>query len=155
MAIHRFTSVALAVGLLVPAAAQREREASAEQALVALEQRWLTAEDDPAALESILADDFVHVLPAGFVSKREQLDFMRSHPVPAAQRPRSKRFDDLRVRVFGTAGVATGMVVATLPDGKVRKTVFTDVFAYRDGRWQAVNAQETPLGDSPGRAGGL
>lgn len=26
--------------------------------------------------------------------------------------------------------------------GLVTKTVFTDVFVYRDGRWQAVNAQE-------------
>ena len=25
------------------------------------------------------------------------------------------------------------------------RTVFTDVFAYRDGRWVAINAQETPV----------
>jgi hypothetical protein len=107
-----------------------------------LERRWLASEDDPSALETILADDFIHVLPAGFVTKREQLDYMRGHPAPAAGG--SKRFEDLRVRVYCTAAVATGIVVATAADGHVRKTMFTDVFVYRDGRWQAVNAQELP-----------
>ncbi|HEX4567222.1 MAG TPA: DUF4440 domain-containing protein [Vicinamibacterales bacterium] len=60
----------------------------------------------------------------------------------AAQR---QRFEELRVRVFGTAAIATGIVAATATDGKTRKTAFTDVFAHRDGRWSAVNAQETPL----------
>jgi len=139
-----FTSLTLALVLLQSSSAQRGT-AAAQQALVELENRWLASEDDPSALEAILADDFVHVLPTGFVSKREQIDFMRQHPAPAADRPAAKRFDDLRVRVFGAAGVATGIVVATMPDGKIRKTVFTDVFAYRNGRWQAVNAQETPF----------
>jgi len=120
------------------------------QALEDIERRWLAAEDDPSALESILAEDFIHVLPRGFVTKREQIDFMRSHPAP--KDGSTKRFEDLRVRVFGTAGVVTGIVAATTPDGKVQKTIFTDVFAYRNGRWQAVNAQELPLDESAHRA---
>lgn len=36
-------------------------------------------------------------------------------------------------------------------DGKLRKTIFTDVFAYRAGRWQAVNAQELPFEESARR----
>ena len=47
------------------------------------------------------------------------------------------------MRIYGTAGIVNGMVVAADNAGSVvKKTVFTDVFAYRDGRWQAVNAQE-------------
>jgi hypothetical protein len=114
-----------------------------QQAVEALERRWLTAENDPDALETILADDFIHVLPTGFVTKREQIDFMRAHPAP--QDGTTRRFDDLRVRVYGTAALANGIVVAASPDGKVQKTIFTDVFAYRGGRWQAVNAQELPM----------
>lgn len=117
-------------------------DARQRDALEALERRWLAAENDPSALEAILADDFIHVLRMGFVSKREQIDFMRSHPAPADGTTR--RFDDLRVRVYGTAGIVTGAVIATRPDGKSEKTLFTDVFAFRDGRWQAVNAQELP-----------
>jgi hypothetical protein len=47
------------------------------------------------------------------------------------------------VRIYGTAGIVNGMVVATDKSGAVvKKSVFTDVFAYRNGHWQAVNAQE-------------
>src|SRR6266496_1533490 len=110
-----------------------------EEQLLQLEKKWLAAEDDPTVLESILADDFVHVLPVGFVSKKEQLDYLRSHP-PAQRRP--KHFEELRVRVFDSAAVVIGVVVATAADGKTHRTLFTDVFAFRTGKWQAVNAQE-------------
>lgn len=100
--------------------------------------------NDSEALKSILADDFIHVLPVGFVTKREQLSYMRSHP---SSRREAKRSEDLRVRIFGSAGVVNGIVVATGADGKARRTIFTDVFAYRHGKWQAVNAQELPLGE--------
>src|SRR5215467_16211316 len=117
-------------------------ESDQQRALIQLEQHWLEVEDNPDALESILADDFIHVLPIGFVTKAEQLKYMRAHPAPE----RTKRhFDDLRVRVYGSAGVANGIVVAVANNGKVQKTIFTDVFAYRNGKWQAVNAQELPL----------
>src|SRR5262245_20853097 len=125
--------IAFAVVLLFPLAALRQTtppvapDVRAQQAVENLERHWLEVEDDPDALESILADDFLHVLPMGMVSKRQQLDYMRSHPTP--KDPNSKRFEDLRVRVYGTAAVATGIVVATARDGKVRKTAFTDVFA--------------------------
>jgi Domain of unknown function (DUF4440) len=129
--------IALALVLLA------QSSAPAQQAVEALERHWLAVEHDPAALDDILADDFVHVLPQGIVTKAEQLAFMRAHPAPPDGATR--RFDDLRVRVYGTAAVATGIVVATMPDGRTQRTAFTDVFAYRGGRWRAVNAQETPL----------
>ncbi|HEX5474121.1 MAG TPA: nuclear transport factor 2 family protein [Vicinamibacterales bacterium] len=115
---------------------------SPKQAIVDLEQTWLASEDNPSALESILADDFVHVLSSGFVTKGEQLDFMRRHPAP---RSGDRHFQDLRVRVYGSAAIANGIVAARAADGKPQKTIFTDVFAYRNGKWQAVNAQELPL----------
>jgi hypothetical protein len=112
-----------------------------EQDLLQLEKKWLDAEDDPTVLESILADDFVHVLPLGFVTKREQIDYLRSHPTAKRE---TRHFEGLRVRIFGRAGVVNGIVVATDADGKTRRTLFTDVFAYRRGELQAVNAQELP-----------
>ena len=98
-------------------------------------------EDDPVALEAILASDFLHVVPAGIITKDEQLGFMRSHPEP----PKSpeKHFEDMHVRIYGDIGIVNGMVVE-VGSGTTRKTLFTDVFAYRDGKWQAVNAQELP-----------
>lgn len=113
----------------------------AKHALLALEQKWLQNEDDPATQEQILADDFVHVLPSGMISKRDQIAFLRSRKQNGDKLQR--HFEQLKVRIYGKTGIANGIVVATdKPGTVVRKTVFTDVFVYRNGRWQAVNSQE-------------
>src|SRR4029077_450911 len=78
-----------------------------EQEVKAVEQRWLENEDRPDVVQSILADDFVHVLPVGFVSKEDQLAFLRKHPNAF---PGSKHFEELRVRIYGDVAIATGIV---------------------------------------------
>lgn len=122
---------------------QARAENNNERLLLQLEQQWLASVNNPDALENILADDFIHVLPVGFVTKREQLGYMRAHP--PSQPETTRHFENLRVRIYGSAAIVDGTVVADGREGKVRKTIFTDVFAYRGGRWQAVNAQETPF----------
>ena len=114
-----------------------------EQEVKAVEQRWLENEDRPDVVQSILADDFVHVLPVGFVSKEDQLAFLRKHPNAF---PGSKHFEELRVRIYGDVAIATG-IVSTIhdPGTKAKRTAFTDVFVRRDEKWLAVNAQELPL----------
>jgi hypothetical protein len=112
--------------------------------LLALENRWLQVEDDPVALEGILAPDFLHVVPEAIITKAQHLQFLREHPA-SGQRP-EKRFEDLHVRVYGEAGIVNGAVIETTEHGE-RKTLFTDVFAYRAGKWQAVSAQELPVAD--------
>jgi hypothetical protein len=113
-----------------------------KQELLALENRWLQAEDDPAALEGILAPDFLHVVPGAIITKDQHLQFLREHP--ASGQRSAKRFEDLHVRIYGEAGIVNGAVIETTEHGE-RKTLFTDVFAYRNGKWQAVSAQELPV----------
>ncbi|PYK18028.1 MAG: hypothetical protein DME55_07950 [Verrucomicrobia bacterium] len=113
-----------------------------KQALLALENRWLQVEDDPVALEGILAHDFLHVVPGAIITKDQHLQFLREHP--AGTQRAEKHFADLHVRVYGEAGIVNGAVIQTTEHGE-HKTLFTDVFAYRDGKWQAVSAQELPL----------
>jgi len=109
-----------------------------------VEQRWLAAENDPAVLETILADDFVHALPAGLITKQQQIDYLRAHPSSRIQEQR--KFERLDVRVYGDTAIANGIVAAATADGgAARRTVFTDVFVKRNGAWQAVNAQENPM----------
>ena len=115
-----------------------------KQELLKLENHWLEVENDPNALEAILAPDFLHVVPAGIITKDEQLTFMRRHPAPE-QKP-ERHFEDMHVRVYGTVGIVNGIVVETGFGGR-RKTLFTDVFARRNGKWQAVNAQELPAAE--------
>ena len=118
---------------------------TSKQELLELENHWLQVENDPDALEGILAPDFLHVVPEGIITKSEQLSFMRKHPAPAQKGER--HFENMRVRVYGNVGIVNGVVVET-DNGEVnRKTLFTDVFAYRDGKWQAVSSQELPAAD--------
>ena len=58
---------------------------------------WLQVENDPNALESILALDFLHVVLAGILTKDQQLSLLRGHPAPD-ETPK-KRFEDMHVRV--------------------------------------------------------
>jgi len=52
----------------------------------------------------------------------------------------------LKVRVYGDVGIVNGIVVTSDENGKqLDRTIFTDVFAWREGRWQAINAQENKV----------
>lgn len=113
-------------------------ESTAQRAVIRLENRWLANENNPAVLDSILAEDFVHVLPEGFISKQQHIGFVRAHPNAF---PGARKFAKLQVRVYGNVAIANGIVVAVpAGGGAAQKTLFTDVFAFRNGRWQAVNA---------------
>jgi hypothetical protein len=121
--------------------AQTARDPATDRdALIALDQKWLHA-SDAATLDRILASDFVHVVPVDhFLTKQEHIDWTVKHPEP---KDRHTRFDKLNVRLYGDVGIVNGSVIATDPNGKeLDRTMFTDVFVYRDGRWQAVNGQE-------------
>jgi hypothetical protein len=79
----RLLTAALAAGALCSSLILHLRatgESSQQQSLIEIERRWLDQEDNPAALESIFADDFIHVLPFGFVTKADQLRCIRTHP---------------------------------------------------------------------------
>jgi len=137
---------ALLVCLIPSAFAHRQSPVAAptpaQKAVIQVEQRWLANEYNPAALNSILADDFVHVLPQRFISKEEQIAFVTAHPQPKFK---EHRFDKLQVRVYGNTAIATGVVLAVPADTNTpQRTFFTDVFVFRSGRWQAVNSQESP-----------
>ena len=137
-----------ACGMLVFPSAMRpatQATTQAEQmhALRQIEEEWLANEDNPDIVKSILADDFVHVLPMGFIGKEEHLDYLRKHW--EASSAVARHFDAMRIRVYGNTGIVNGIVVAeNKTEGPVRKTLFTDVFVLREGHWQAVNAQELP-----------
>jgi hypothetical protein len=113
---------------------------SDRKTLEALEHDWLHARD-AATLDRILAPDFVHILPLDhFATRQEHIDWFLKHPPPA---DRTTTFGKLETRIYGDVGIVNGCVIASdAHDKEVDRTMFTDVFVYRDGKWQAVNAQE-------------
>src|SRR5438552_17706655 len=85
-------------------------------ALVALENEWLANEHNAAALERILASDFVHPLPTGdFITKAQHIQFASTHLPPPN---RKRRFDQIQVRVYGDVGIADGIVLTTDEQGR-------------------------------------
>jgi hypothetical protein len=115
------------------------------QALIALEHTWLKGEHDTAVLDLILASDFIHPVVTGdFLTKEQHIYYSSRHLPPRANL--KKHFGNLIVRVYGDVGIVNGIVVTSDERGKdVNRTIFTDVFAYHDGRWQAINAQENKV----------
>jgi uncharacterized protein DUF4440 len=110
-----------------------------------VEQQWLAHEWEPARLEHILAPDFVHALGSGqFITKAQHIGYVATHP---ARPGFHARFEQLDVRLVSGVAIATGIVAShDSASAQIdRRFVFTDVFACRDGRWQAVGAQETPI----------
>jgi Domain of unknown function (DUF4440) len=126
-------------------AAKHGAENKDEAALVQLEEEWLHAHD-LATLERIYAREFVHIRSDGRIFTREEdlANYRKMKAPPEAGLHR--RFEELKVRMYGTLGIANGRTAVTDESGKtVRETSFTDVFVRRSGRWKAINAQETPV----------
>lgn len=112
---------------------------ASRDAIIALENEWLAHEHDRATLEKILAPDFQHPVFTGDVlNKAQHIDWSTAHLPPAGI---TSRFERLDVRAFSEIAIATGIVARS--DGA--RTVFTDIFRFRDGKWQAIHAQETPV----------
>jgi hypothetical protein len=112
-----------------------------QQAVIALENEWLASEHNPEVLERILAPDFRHAVVTGdFLTKAEHISWSTKHPPSANLK---SRFEKLEVRIYGDAAIASGIVATSDGDKNTSRTIFTDIFAYRGGRWQAVHAQET------------
>lgn len=120
----------------------------AKAAITHLEDQWLNALNTANVdlIAGILADDFARPAPDSgqFVTKADLLSYYRSHLKPIS--PDQRQIDDMTVSVYGTTVIARGKVIRSSADGHViSKLLFTDVFVQRNGKWQAVSAQENPV----------
>jgi ketosteroid isomerase-like protein len=90
---------------------------------------------DRAALERIYAPDFRGVTSGGLQVGQQQAvaGLLRATGKAAAM-------DDIEVRVFGNAAVATGRLRLADNGGALR---YIHVYAYRDGMWRLVAGQST------------
>jgi hypothetical protein len=112
-------------------------------ALVHIEQTWASTleKKDDATLGCLLAEEFQDVDPQGNISDRAT-----TLAKAADHRPTHNELSELTPRVYGDFGYIRGLATATDAQGKIMARVrFTDVYVYRDGRWQAVAGQESML----------
>ena len=109
--------------------------------LVQIEQVWLRAAEqhDKAALECILAAEFEEAdFDGSLIDRRAML--------ATTAKPSTVPFElsDLHAYVHGDSAYVRGVGGIRSADGKFHaKNRFTDIFVYRDGRWQCVAGHES------------
>lgn len=136
--------ILLALVLSARAADCRQHQPKTEAALIEAEQNWAAAlnRKDAAAVACLLADEFEDADVDGSLHSRSQT----LEKIPN-KKPGTNQLSELRAHVEGNLGFTRGLATLVGVDGKVLARVrFTDVFSYRDGRWQALAGQESMLG---------
>jgi len=114
-----------------------------ESALLQLEQSWAKAleEHDSHTVDCILADEFEDVDVNGQLHHRSEA----LARIPQ-RTPSQNHLEDLKTHRYGDFAFVRGINRVTDPAGKpVAQVRFTDIFVYREGRWQAVGGHETLL----------
>lgn len=124
------------------AKAAAKATAAVEQAIQELEMKWLDAlvRRDQAAVAGILAPEFHDTTMTGEVHDREQALAAVLNPI----RPDLTRsFGRLEVQPYeGKFAVVRGIMLVSGKGIPQARVAFTDVFVLREGKWQAVAAQE-------------
>lgn len=115
-------------------------------ALVQTEQAWARSleQSDAAALSCILAEEFEDAGPDGKLTDR-------ATTLAKATQHRAVHHEltQMQSHVQGDFGYIRGLATALNAQGKVVAEVrFTDVYAYRDGRWQCVAGHESMLAEA-------
>jgi hypothetical protein len=109
--------------------------------VIGVENAWVHALDkkDVNGLACILAPGFADATWDGNVWTRERVIGALPH-----RKPHAIHLSNVKAHVDGDAAVVRGVNTLMQPDGKLIAALdFTDMFKYRNGRWQAVAAQET------------
>jgi ketosteroid isomerase-like protein len=149
MCRHLFLVVAIAsLGSTAPLRAQGPTPSARSESVRAAEmaRRDALLASDTVALSKLVGGEFIEISRLGTI--RSRADNMRE-VASGDLRLLTIKYDSLDVRVYGDValltGIAdnTGMYRGTVPfSGKIR---YTRVFVWRDGRWQAVSMQQTPM----------
>jgi ketosteroid isomerase-like protein len=114
--------------------------------------RWADAylRHDAAALDSILAGEWSYS-GGGSPTRQPKADAMAEFRT-SADRYLAVDVEDVDVRVYGGTAIVTGREAVRVASGRDTSTVrlrFTDVYARRDGRWQAVATHSSPIAAPP------
>ncbi len=132
------------VAFAAPCPAGQAKDGSA---LVQNEQTWAKAleQRDSAALSCLLAVEFEDAGPDGTLLDRDTtLAKVGKHQLVHHE------LTEMHPQVHGDFGYIRGLATAVDATGKVLARVrFTDIYVYRDGRWQAVAAHESMLAETP------
>ena len=145
MTMKYIWSLAL-IGLIAPLG-WAQTSGTAEKELITVENAWKQAvvNRDAASLQRLYADEYLSTDQEGMVWDKAQ-DI--AIDTTGNSRLASYNLDGLKVQFYGDVAVVTGRNISkgTLFDHAAKgQSRFTDVFVKRDGRWQCVTSQVTPI----------
>jgi len=117
------------------------RDAADMQQLLELNAEYIRAvqESDVARFEEMLASDFLCTNFDGSFVDRAQ--FLKQTAAPV--RISGLRALDVEVRILGDFAIVHGRTAYAKPDGTPGGGRYTDIYARRQGRWQAIAAHVT------------
>jgi len=130
---------------------QRPSDQESQAYIDEAEQEWaaLATKNDPSVLERILADDYAGVSGSGaHFNKRQEIEDEAKQPdkYVAASVPA------MNYRHFGDTIVAQGDQTLVPKAGGPRvRILWTDVWMFRDGKWQVVASQNAVVPPAGGQ----
>jgi ketosteroid isomerase-like protein len=137
-------AVSFAALTTVPAHAQGS---SVEEQIKKMEQDRAAAvvKADVATLEGLTSDDYILINANGQVSdKATTMNNIKTGVIKLT----ANEVSDMKVRVYGDAAVVTGKSTAkgTIGGRELKGPVmFTRVYVKKNGKWQSVAFQQTPI----------
>jgi ketosteroid isomerase-like protein len=149
-AVGLFAMIASSVVVSQTGSSQEKARDDGGASLVAtfmkIENEWAEADKnmDARALGLLLADDWFFLGPQGTETKAQHLAGLKK----GDETIESITVLELKVRLYGSIAVVNGREHEKSTKKNTDTTgdyLYTDVFVKRDGRWQAVNSQDTPL----------
>lgn len=134
---------------LAPAYLPAQRAGSSAEAEVErVARQYLDARlsNDTAAIRHLLAEEYTGINSSGVLGDRASALRLPMNVTPMGQPIAGFDTDSVRVRVYGSTAVMTGIRRVRSADGSVGGGLrFTFVFIHRDGRWQLTASQATDL----------
>jgi hypothetical protein len=137
----------LILPLSAPAANCPANQPKTEAVLLEVEHHWADAltHKNSDAVSCLLAEEFEDADVDGSLHTRAEA----LAKIPQ-RRLWTNRLTDMHAHLLGgEAAFVRGLNEILDPDGKaVARVRFTDIFTYRDGRWQALAGHETLVGEA-------
>ena len=143
------TLSALAAG---PNPPHRKMKETYRKQVEQLEETWRTAQvnDDVAAMDKLLSEDYVGITMSGqVVTKAQQLDRMRNRQLVLSKIV----LDDVKVKLIGTTAIVTSLAdVDGTSDGEPMHGTYRYTRVYSrlpSGTWKITNFEATRVGPAP------
>ncbi|MGI8705937.1 MAG: nuclear transport factor 2 family protein [Sphingomicrobium sp.] len=125
------------------ASEQRPSEEDSRATIEQAEREWaaLATTRNPQVLERILAEDYVGVADDGTVrNKAQEIQYWNELPLAASAEPPKTTY-----RQFGDTVLFHGDQILNPRDGNPDRILWTDVWMFRDGKWQAIGSQNATV----------